>query len=67
MQRKGKLNKNIIVSFIFVIFFHSFLLSQVVVHKHLHLEDGLVQSQIQAIYEDSRGYLWIGTMNGISR
>ena len=29
--------------------------------------DGLPQSQILYIYQDSRGYLWIGTRNGLSR
>ncbi|MBU0489195.1 MAG: SpoIIE family protein phosphatase [Bacteroidetes bacterium] len=28
------------------------------------IEDGLPQSQIKCIYEDSRGYLWIGTDGG---
>lgn len=31
------------------------------------LEDGLPQSQIRAIAQDSSGYLWIGTMAGLSR
>ncbi len=29
--------------------------------------DGLVQSQIRAIANDNRGYLWIGTLGGLSR
>ncbi|MCK5077717.1 MAG: SpoIIE family protein phosphatase, partial [Calditrichia bacterium] len=67
MLEKEKLNTNIFVFYISVFLFYSFAFSQVVVHKHLHLEDGLVQSQIRTIFEDSHGYLWIGTMNGISR
>jgi len=31
------------------------------------LEDGLPQSQVRAITQDSLGYLWIGTMAGLSR
>ncbi|MGB6036450.1 MAG: two-component regulator propeller domain-containing protein, partial [Cryomorphaceae bacterium] len=31
------------------------------------LEDGLPQSQVRAISRDSFGYLWIGTMAGLSR
>ena len=31
------------------------------------LEDGLPQSQVRAISKDSLGYLWIGTMAGLSR
>jgi ligand-binding sensor domain-containing protein len=31
------------------------------------LEDGLPQSQVRAIAQDSSGHLWIGTMAGLSR
>ena len=30
-------------------------------------DDGLVQRQVMALFEDSKGYLWIGTKGGISR
>lgn len=29
-------------------------------------EEGLVQSQVRAIHQDTKGYLWIGTANGLS-
>jgi hypothetical protein len=35
--------------------------------KHYTVQDGLVQMQIQALYQDSKGYLWCGTKLGISR
>ncbi|MBI4645127.1 MAG: PAS domain S-box protein [Bacteroidia bacterium] len=31
------------------------------------IEDGLAQSQANAMYQDSRGYIWIGTDGGLSR
>ena len=31
------------------------------------LEEGLVQSQITAIYQDTQGYMWFGTLGGVSR
>jgi len=30
-------------------------------------QDGLAQSQVRAIAQDSHGYLWLGTLNGLSR
>ena len=32
--------------------------------KHYNVEDGLPQSQVNAIFQDSRGYLWVGTAGG---
>ena len=32
--------------------------------QNYSLDDGLPQSEVNCIYEDSRGYLWIGTMGG---
>lgn len=40
---------------------------QQIIHRHLTIEDGLVQSNINNIYEDQEGYLWFSTMAGISR
>ncbi|MGD1847453.1 MAG: two-component regulator propeller domain-containing protein [Salibacteraceae bacterium] len=31
------------------------------------IEEGLAQSQVQAMYQDQKGYLWIGTYGGVSR
>jgi ligand-binding sensor domain-containing protein len=31
------------------------------------IEDGLAQSQVQTIYQDKKGYLWLGTYGGLTR
>lgn len=35
--------------------------------KHITIEDGLSQSNAQTIYQDSQGYVWIGTNEGLNR
>ena len=39
----------------------------VVRFEHLTIEDGLSQNAGLAIFQDSRGYLWIGTQDGLNR
>jgi signal transduction histidine kinase/ligand-binding sensor domain-containing protein/DNA-binding response OmpR family regulator len=35
--------------------------------KHLDVSDGLSSNQVKTIYKDSRGFVWIGTINGLNR
>ncbi|NNF05760.1 MAG: hypothetical protein HKN21_03280 [Candidatus Eisenbacteria bacterium] len=37
------------------------------IHRSLSVEDGLVQSQINAIFQDKDGFVWLGTFGGASR
>ena len=39
----------------------------VVRFEHLSIEDGLSQNAGLDIFQDSRGYLWIGTQDGLNR
>lgn len=34
---------------------------------HLDKEDGLANNSVNAIFQDSYGYLWVGTWNGLSK
>jgi hypothetical protein len=34
---------------------------------HYSVENGISQSEIKCIYQDSEGYIWIGTQNGLNR
>jgi len=36
-------------------------------NKHYTVHDGLVQMQVQTLYQDRKGYLWCGTKTGVSR
>lgn len=35
--------------------------------KNITIEDGLCQSTVETIYQDSKGYIWIGTNDGLDR
>jgi ligand-binding sensor domain-containing protein/signal transduction histidine kinase len=35
--------------------------------RHYDVRDGLAHSQVHAIYQDAKGYLWFGTNEGLSR
>src|ERR1700761_4291185 len=35
--------------------------------RHYSIENGLIQSQVIRIFQDSERYMWIGTSGGISR
>lgn len=35
--------------------------------EHLTVEDGLANNSVRAVFQDREGYLWFGTLNGLSR
>lgn len=45
-------------------FFSLFVFGQHYNFKNYTIEDGLAQSQVFSVLEDSRGYLWVGTYGG---
>jgi len=37
------------------------------VFKEISVDDGLSQSKVNCIHQDSRGYMWIGTLEGLNK
>ncbi len=37
------------------------------VFEHITVDDGLPENSVRAILQDSSGFLWFGTMNGLVR
>jgi len=56
---------------VFFLFFSLFIGFQAVSQQSAYVQydtrDGLAQSQVRAIMQDSQGYLWFGTVGGLSR
>ena len=50
-----------------IVLLSSLAFSQIYPFKHYSAADGLVQSSVISIFQDSRGYLWFGTLGGVSR
>ncbi|TXB66640.1 hypothetical protein FRY74_00205 [Vicingus serpentipes] len=61
-----KLKKNITTKILLILFIlvSNSLFSQSFDFKNYNVEDGLSQSEVNVIFQDSRGYLWIGTSGG---
>ncbi len=64
MFQKGSL---LITVFISVISWHVKAIDIDFVFRHLTLEDGLSNSNVNCITQDSTGFIWIGTENGLNR
>jgi ligand-binding sensor domain-containing protein/signal transduction histidine kinase len=60
MKRPGT-----ILFFCFVLFAHCF--SQQYTFSNYSINDGLSQSVINCVFQDSLGYIWLGTQNGLNR
>ena len=59
--------KKTLPAILLLLFLHTSLLSQIKIHKELTLDDGLVQNQVTAMIQDSKGYIWFATYDGVSK
>jgi signal transduction histidine kinase/ligand-binding sensor domain-containing protein len=57
-----KIRKRIIASFLFLI--PALVYAQQYGFRNFSLEDGLPQTEVQALLQDSRGIIWVGTNGG---
>ncbi len=55
--------------FLSVIFFHapSFSQPRQFIFRHLTTENGLANNIVTSLFQDSKGYIWIGTIDGLQR
>lgn len=56
-----------ILLLVLILFLFEQASAQVKIFRNITIEDGLAQSNVDAIYQDSKGYMWFGTMHGLTR
>lgn len=66
-----RLNNHLRITFFLTIIFFSrfltFTAGQRLALRHYSVNEGLPAAYVQCIYQDSRGYMWFGTVNGAGR
>ena len=53
--------------FLLVLFSFSLCQGQELYHRILNADNGLPSNKVHYVYEDSKGYIWFGTENGVCR
>lgn len=70
MSLKFIFNKNILI-FTLIVFFskqlHSQSLNKKIQFEHLSIEEGLSHSTVFSIIQDSKGFMWFGTLDGLNK
>jgi signal transduction histidine kinase/ligand-binding sensor domain-containing protein/DNA-binding response OmpR family regulator len=55
------------VGLLLISFLNLFSQERLIKFKHLTVQDGLSRSWVRCIYQDSIGYLWVGTADGLNK
>lgn len=55
------------LKFIFIVLFSSNIVGQEPHHINYTIENGLPSNEVYCVYQDTTGYMWFGTDNGVSR
>jgi signal transduction histidine kinase/ligand-binding sensor domain-containing protein/AraC-like DNA-binding protein len=55
------------IGFLLVVFLSVFSQESPIKFKHLTVQDGLSRNWVKCIFQDSIGYLWVGTADGLDR
>ena len=66
---KGWVNTSFLFAMLLLFLYPTITLAQApkIKFKHINSEAGLSNSTIETIYQDSRGFIWIGTRDGLNR
>ena len=63
---KYKLKSNIFLFFL-IFFLSVFSKAQIPFYKNYTVKDGLPSSETYEVFQDSKGYIWIASDNGVAR
>ncbi|MGK9367427.1 two-component regulator propeller domain-containing protein [Melioribacter sp. Ez-97] len=67
MYKRLPANKNLFLAFLLSILFVSTVIAQDYRFEHITSEEGLSQNTVLCIFQDSQGFLWFGTFDGLNR
>ena len=59
--------KNWILAILLVFVHHQTSVAQQYIFSHYSVDNGLSQSVIKCIFQDSKGYIWFGTQQGLNK
>lgn len=70
MIKKIKKLNVFIIAIIFILFFNKYFVQAIennLKFRKITIKDGLSQSSVECIFQDSKGYMWFGTADGLNR